>query len=185
MRSQDKSVRSIAFRSLAAAAILLFAFWAAVPRFDDRPRRKADESTAFARLKSIFEAEKQFMAARAIDRDGDGRGEAGFLGELAGVGPLRGGGRLETPLLSPIFACFADGVVRTCGYEFEVKLPTADGRRVGVAAAAAVDVDASEVDFRVDAWPDPLNGSGGRLFFIDGRGEVMARRGDEPWSVVR
>jgi hypothetical protein len=154
------------------AAGLWLVFWTAVPRFNDGPRRFADETTAFARLKQIYAAERQFMAAKAIDRDGDGRGEAGYFAELAGATPLRGGGGpLETPLLPPIFARCADGVVRTCGYDFELKLPTADGRWVGVAEAAAVGVDASEENFRVDAWPDAVNGTGGRSFFIDARGE--------------
>src|SRR5574342_19624 len=161
-------------RGALALVVVALAINAAIPRFDCPPRPGADESAAIGRLQGIYVAERDFIAARAIDLDGDGRGEPGTFEELAGVKPLRGGGeRLAVPLLSPSFSRVEESCVRVCGYLFHLEL-----------FAAPSDTGAIATEFRVDARPDPKGSTGRRLFYVDGRGIVMEKRGGDAWRPV-
>lgn len=173
MDSVGRPRRSWSRRGATLLVLAALAVYAAIPRFDDGPRPEADETGAIARLRNIFDAERDFIAGRWIDVDGDGRGEPGTFEELAGAKPLRGGGRLLTPLLSQTYSHVEDGCVRTCGYVFHLELfPAVD-------AASSV-----ATEFRVDARPDPKGSTGHRIFFVDRRGIVMQKRGAEEWRPV-
>jgi hypothetical protein len=174
-RMQRRTRRRWVGRGVALFVIAAFAAYAAIPDLDGPPRPGADASAAISRLRNIHSAEMEFIAARAIDLDGDGRGEPGTLEELTGVKPLRGGGdRLAVPLLFPFFHHVEEGCVLSCGYLFRLEL-FADP-----AASSSV-----ATQFRVDAWPDPKTGHGDRRFMIDGGGVVMEKRGRDGWRPVR
>lgn len=174
MGAVDRPRRIWTHRGVAMLVVLALALYAAIPRFDDKPRPCADESAAIAHLRNVFEAEREFIAARCIDLDGDGRGEPGTFEELAGVKPLRGGGgRVAVPFLSDSFAHVENGGVRICGYLYCLELFPDPGARSSVAT-----------EFRADARPDPKGSTGSRLFFIDGRGVVMEKRGADAWRPV-
>jgi len=68
-----------------------------------RSRVAANESSMVATLHSIAAAEAEFRQAAEVDQDGDGSGEHGFLGELAGNANVRevGGGRRVSPAYLP------------------------------------------------------------------------------------
>jgi hypothetical protein len=174
MDSVGRPRRSWSRRGATLLVLAALAVYAAIPRFDEAPRPGAEETAAIARLRTIFNAERDFIEGRWIDRDGDGRGEPGTFEELAGAKPLRGGGRLFTPLLSSTYARVEDGCVRSCGYLFHLEL---------FPAAAAASSVATE--FRVDARPDPDGSNGHRLFFVDRRGVVMQKIGAGEWQPVR
>lgn len=171
-------------RRLIAAIVLAtvsFLIWAmGIPNLPDG-RLVVTEVSAIAVLKNVHAQQQQFMAQKAIDRDGDGRGEAGFLEELAGSRPLRPshgatGRRLEPALLGQAFAALEAGRVYRLGYWFQLYLPTADGRWVGsVEEARKVGIDASEGAYCMYAWPDRQT-SGKRAFFVDAVGQVLASR---------
>lgn len=162
-------------RGFALFVIVAFAAYAAIPNLDGGVRPGANATAAIARLRNIWSAETDFIAARAIDLDGDGRGEPGTFEELAGVKPLRGGGDpLKVPLLSSTFTHVEEGSILACGYLFHLEL-FADP-----AAASPV-----ATQFRADAWPDPKTGHGDRRFYVDGDGVVMEKRGRDVWRPVR
>jgi hypothetical protein len=160
-------------------ATAAFAIWStAVPNLLCGPRN-ADECAAIATLKNLRSAQQQFLAQKAIDRDGDGRGEAGFFDELNGSQPLRapdgtGGRRLQPAVLSQAFAVVEAGRVHRSGYWFQLFLPTSDGRWVGSREQAGdVGTDASETAFCIYAWPDG-EGNRRRACFTDANGDTLA-----------
>lgn len=103
-------------------------------------RISANENAAVATLRSIASAQAQIQSSSAIDTDADGGGEFAYLGELAGVAPLRvfdpagpgpgiGADVLTPPILptamGEIQSDGADGVIERSGYYFKVFLPAA------------------------------------------------------------
>jgi type II secretory pathway pseudopilin PulG len=162
-------------------------------------RNSANEAAAIATLRSIASAQAQFQAVGIVDSDGDGVGEHGFFGELAGARPVRVGrqGRsawdpsgeaLEPPVLSPAFAALADDgtgavCVQRSGYVFQMWLPasTTDGGPEGCAEPAAwpprdasrVDPELAERFWCCYAWPASPGSTGNRVFFIDQEGDLL------------
>lgn len=147
-------------------------------------RRNANESAAIATLKNVASSQAQLHDAVAIDVDGDGRGEYGWLAELAGAVPVRAGPRQEPhrltpPLLSASFAAVRDGGVRRSGYVFAVFLPGVGGTWLGEAAHGGgegrhVDTDAAEQRWLAYAWPQVPGVSGKRVFCRDENGGLWA-----------
>lgn len=157
-------------------------------------RRNANESAAIATLKNLASAQAQLQEAGAIDVDGDGRGEYGWLAELAGAVPLRAAPsqesiRLRPPLVSAAFAAVKDGGVRRSGYVFAVFLPGVGGTWLGEAARGGgeggggnggggegrhVDADAAEHRWLAYAWPQVPGASGKRVFCRDENGCLWA-----------
>src|SRR5262245_34177733 len=164
----------------AAAALIGALALMATPRGDDTAGI-ADERTAIALLRDLAMAEAQFAADLRIDADGDGRGEYGYLAELAGSARLRidaagriGRAAIGQPLVppSPILASAADNG----SYVVQVFLPGDGGAWIaendeGGGAGAAVAVDLAEQRFRAYAWP-AFGSRARRAFAIDERGEV-------------
>ena len=114
---------------------------------------QANENAAIATLRSIAAAQQMFRAYNSSDTDGDGGGEYGFFGELAGATALRVQdpttgqpmlGSAPDDLLDPAFLTSAfgrltadhrgDGVVERQGYCFKIYLPgsTTSGVTPGV-----------------------------------------------------
>jgi len=129
-------------------------------------RITANESAAASGLKSgIHPAEVQFQAGAYADGDQDGRGESGFLAEMAGG---ENPSKVKLSLLSPTFND-VDPVVN--GYRFRVYLPSKDGG--GTTDRADINVDKAEQWFVAYAWP--VDGdSGRRAFALDTRGVVCS-----------
>lgn len=115
----------------------------------------ATSRRAVSRLRELVFAQDMMRKHAFIDPDGDGVGSAGWIGELAGEVPLRGGQFLEIPVLNqewrhPIETP-AGPAVEAGGYLFIVCLPTHDGwtARPG----GAVDEERAERRFLGYAWP--------------------------------
>ena len=103
----------------------------------------SNERAVVKALRTIAAAQAQLAASGAIDTDGDGVGEYGFFGELAGTAPLRiqhpvdgapaldpTGQVLSPPLLPRAFGnvvwdARGENVVRRHGYVFKMFLPDA------------------------------------------------------------
>jgi hypothetical protein len=176
-------VHPMLLRLAIGLACVLVVWEMSVPDFDRGARPRANESAAITTLRNIAAAEQQFRSQHAIDLDGDGRGEAGFLGELAGVRPLRApagvsASALATPLLSAAFGVLEHGRVHRSGYFFMLYLPTADGCWLREGRSGAVDADACEQRYLVYAWPDGTDAGSRRSFLLDGA-DIWASRSDD------
>jgi hypothetical protein len=143
----------------------------------------ANEASAIGSLKSICTGEEQFRSGVCIDQNANGVGEYGFLSELGGTAPCRGGGlQYESNPYIPSILGTVDsrGVSHKSGYCFILYLPAGknaatatDDGRVGVAL--------SEEAYAVYAWPKEKGVTGNRLFFIDVQGQPYGRD-DSPYS---
>ena len=152
--------------------------------FDRDPNAlTADERIVVAALHEIFAAEERFRRAAAVDADGDGHGEFGFLGELAGSARLRidrfgnlGTGTLLDAELPIEFTLIVDGTATLHDYHIQLLLPANDGSWIeeseeGGGAKTTVDPDLAEQGFCAVAWPT-LTSPGQHAFFLDPRGRV-------------
>jgi type II secretory pathway pseudopilin PulG len=162
-------------------------------------RLAANESAAISNLRAITSAQEQFRSMNAVDSDGDGGGEYGFLGELAGTAPLRefsGGGAaigidpLQPAVLSNAFGIItadggAEGYTTRSGYCFKVYLPAAsaggvtpaiaeDGGSVGGATAGSEPSGQNcEILWCAYAWPIEAAKTGNRVFCVNQDGELI------------
>jgi len=151
-------------------------------------RKAANESAAIATLRNLLSAQAQMQAFGAIDCDGDGIGEYGYLGELSGGAPMRaragraatiGVERLNPPVLSSKFVNVQNGAVERNGYLFRVFLPDAAKRGVpesdrgGASPKALPNADHSEVLWCAYAWPSERGASGDRAFFVNQEGDIL------------
>lgn len=161
-------------------------------------RISANENAAIATLRSIAAAQQQLQSSAAIDTDGDGGGEHGFFGELAGVDPVREfqgagvAGAVGTNTLDPTYLPVAfgnvvtdgtDGVVERQGYFFKMILPDdTPTRPIGFVAEAATGgnpaglpgASNAEIMWCCYAWPVQRTKTGNRAFFINQAGDVIA-----------
>ena len=165
-------------RAAVLVALLLLAFYAAIPNLDGVPRRSANESAAIATLKNLRAGQRDLRERVLVDRDGDGVGEYGFLAQLAGVAELPGGGVADPPLASKAFGNVVDGRVLRSGYRFAMFLPRAGGGWLSELPDGGepdgVDADAAERSWLLYAWPVAPRRSGRRSFVIDEHGDVHA-----------
>lgn len=146
-------------------------------------RLAANEAAAVATMRTLVSAQAQLQATAAIDEDGDGVGEYGFLGELSGVRPLRGQRqRLRPPVLSASFGALqgdgsGEGVVQRSGYFFKVFLPGADRAAVaewpGPGDGPRILTEAAEQGWCAYAWPVQPGQTGLRAFYVDQDGDVL------------
>ncbi len=164
-------------------------------------RISANENAAIATLRSIAAAQQQFQASSAIDTDGDGGGEYGFFGEIAGAMPMRifngvgpaaglAGDELDPPFLASAFGNVvpdgpgADGLVERQGYLFKIYLPGVTGALgtpgLGEAPAGGTKVadiatwssPNCEILWCAYAWPVDAEKTGNRAFFINQEGDL-------------
>jgi hypothetical protein len=168
-------------------------------------RLNANETSAIASMRALSNAQIQVMARATIDVDGDGAGEEGYFGELAGTAAMRAdvGGvpgigvkRMDPILLSSGLGIVnANGLVSHSGYFFEIFLPAtpAGGTTAGISERPTVggadpsalpDADAAEFLWCAYAWPMQARQTGNRLFFINQHGELLQcdNRGGAPFS---
>ena len=151
-----------------------------------RARLTANESSTISTLQGLAAAQAQCQASGAIDTDGNGRGEFGFLAELAGGVPLRsnesgGIGALSAhpPYLSAAFADVQGGTVNRTGYVYRLFLPDAAAQptaeaNTGGAAGLSISATQSEVMWSAYAWPMTYGTSGQRAFFVNQSGELLS-----------
>ncbi|MCC7399535.1 MAG: hypothetical protein IT455_20905 [Planctomycetes bacterium] len=150
-------------------------------------RPGANESTTISRLRALAAAQAQVREQARIDRDGDGVGEFGLCGELAGVVPWRTGPTavVTPPLLGPSWRDLDDGCVVIAGYRLRCCLRDRDGvwraeLGRGGAGEGTIDADAAEQGFVCHAWPESPGVSGRRSFLVDASGVVWATVADAP-----
>jgi len=161
-------------------------------------RLAANESAAIATLRSIAASQAQFQSSNAVDSDGDGGGEYGYFGELAGTAALRedtGGGvpGIGADLLSPAMLSNAfgnlqdndgtgEGTVARSGYIFKMFLPDVTAGATpgipedlngGATAGSEPAPNNCEILWCCYAWPIDAGKSGNRTFFINQDGDVL------------
>jgi hypothetical protein len=157
-------------------------------------RLNANETSALATMRSLSSAQIQVLARGTIDTDGDGAGEEGYFGELAGTAAMRanvggvpgiGAQRMNPIVLSAGLGIVnANGLVSHSGYFFEIWLPSAPAGGVtgaigerptvgGADPANLPDADQSEFLWCAYAWPMVARQSGNRAFFINQHGELL------------
>lgn len=162
-------------------------------------RLSANEAAAISTLRSISSAQAQVQSSGAIDSDGDGSGEYGFFGELAGTALLRDnsgagntpaiGASLLTPaVMSSAFGTMstlnaATGIVVRAGYCFQMVLPGAtaggltgfvtENAAGGNTAGGLPDPDNAEIMWACYAWPMQVNSTGNRAFFVSQEGDLL------------
>jgi prepilin-type N-terminal cleavage/methylation domain-containing protein len=156
-----------------------------------RARLTANEAAAIASLRSISTAEAAFHASCAVDSDGDGAGEFGYLAELAGQAALRvsaggvpaaGGANdfLNPSILSQEFGIVQNGLVARSGYYYQLWLPDAafaglpEQPNGGCTAAPFPDPNSNEVVWCCYAWPISAGSTGTRAFFISQESDLLA-----------
>jgi type II secretory pathway pseudopilin PulG len=154
-------------------------------------RLNANESAAIATLRSISTSEAQFQATSMADVDRDGTGEFGFFRELTSHAVVRtspdgstGDRELAAPVLSGAFRTIGtNGEVSRSGYVFKLFLPDSSGEAVAepsgttptasfVGGTGSVDSNLAETIWCAYAWPQNVNASGNRAFFINQAGSI-------------
>jgi hypothetical protein len=186
-----------------------FAPWLASALSRRPPVSFADnEAEAIVTLREIAAAEAQVKANAAIDTDGDGVGEYGYLAELAGTQqkrvsqqgvPAAGTQRedfIRRPLLRPELGRISFSTAVHDGYRFMTWLPQkAAGGQVGAQredpnggkmAAPFPDPRTGSELWCCYAWPVSAGVTGQRAFFVNQEGIVLATDNDgaTPFSGV-
>lgn len=185
---------------LIVVAILAVVAAVALPKLM-AARLAANETAAIATLRSLTTAQALVQTQGNIDSDGDGVGEDGFFGELAGTAAVRSNvGGVPTPgvyRLTPSVLSVAlgtvdsDGLVSRTGYHFQIWLPGAQvgGLTPGIAElptaggadpANMPDSNACAYLWCCYAWPISAANSGNRAFFVNQLGEVMQCANQSP-----
>lgn len=146
-------------------------------------------------MRSIAVSNEQFRLGVTVDQDGDGNGEYGWLGELAGTEPYRGA---ITMTVSPhlgraLGAKDAHGRAERHGHYVRLALPTAGGgwmwepRSLGAGFPRSFtphpDADAQEQRWVAYAWPVYGSAFGGHTVVTGWTGEVY--RCDESVKAYR
>jgi prepilin-type N-terminal cleavage/methylation domain-containing protein len=163
-----------------------------------RSRMAANESTTVGSLKTVATQQAIFRQQAEVDQNGNGTGEYGLLGEMAGEIALR---PASTRIANPAYisqqfrtqGSAGNGTALKSGFLFMIHLSNATAGNLlatgndqdlgGTPAAggAAADVAAmplQESTFALYAWPAEIRSSGSRAFFINEVGEVYVTRMD-------
>jgi len=148
-----------------------------------RSRLGTNETSAIGSLKSLSTSQAQFQSQAVVDQDGDGTGEFGWLGELAGTAQCRVSSIQQnaSPFIAAILGVrVAGGMAQKSGYVFRVSLPGAAAALTETATDSTpepVDTAAAnnqEVRWGCYAWPNTRTQSGNRAFFVNQSGDVYA-----------
>jgi hypothetical protein len=128
----------------------------------------ANEAAAIATLKHIASLQERLQSTAGRDLDGDGRGEHGFLVDLAALSPWQ-----------PELGTVSDGIATLHGYHFQVLLPGPNGGWVpehgdGGSGDSTIDTAAAERQWICYAWPAEPGHSGNRTFLVTWLGDVIA-----------
>lgn len=152
-------------------------------------RMAANESAAIATMRQLTSCQAQVKTAAVIDGDGDGVGEYGYFGELAGTHTVRafiaGAQALSAtikvapPVASSAFGKVVNSRCKKSGYYFQLWLPSATGLAVaeapngGADPSAFPDPNACETYWCAYAWPVAFNASSNRVFFVNEQGDIL------------
>jgi prepilin-type N-terminal cleavage/methylation domain-containing protein len=147
-----------------------------------RSRIGTNESSAIGSLRSLSTAQAQFQSQAVVDQDGDGTGEFGWLGELAGNSQVRVTSLQmnQSPFIAAILGVRdASGVSQKSGYMFRMYLPgdaaalTEGSATTGEANATGNGPNFQEVRWGCYGWPNTRTQSGNRAFFVNHSGDVV------------
>jgi prepilin-type N-terminal cleavage/methylation domain-containing protein len=157
-------------------------------------RMAANEAAAIATMRQLTSCQAQVKTSAMIDGDGDGVGEYGYLGELAGTAFVRtfSGGvqtisttkKLTPPVASSAFGNVTNSHTKRSGYLFQVWLPDAAGLGVpedpngGADPGRLPDPDQCEVTWCAYAWPVSYGNSSKRTFFVNQQGDILQTQND-------
>jgi hypothetical protein len=131
---------------------------------------------AVSRLREILFVEDAARKNGAWDPDGDGIGSALFLGELTAQDGMRGGARLDPPLLerySKTETTSMGPALEMGGFWFAVCLPTRTGE-LSSDPSSAVDDEHGERRYVAYAWPNGRAPGLERAYFIDERERILS-----------
>jgi hypothetical protein len=141
-----------------------------------------EEQQAIERLRALHRAQRSFVEQRHVDSDRDGRGEFGFIQELAGVrlrstreqqrAPIEA--LIETEMAAPYTR--GEGYGELGGYRYVLYLPgdqEALAERGPLPSWLPVHADRSEQYYVAYAWPIEYARTGQRAFVIDQRGRLF------------
>lgn len=142
----------------------------------------ATGAAAVSRLRGVLFAQDVLRAKALIDPDKDGIGSAAFLGELVGQVGLRGGKRLDPPLLEryPQLTETAIGqAAEIAGHYLIVCLPA---RKGGFTARPEESVDDEEAErrFVAYAWPSAEGRGLRQAYFIDEHERILVAASGAP-----
>jgi len=152
-----------------------------------KARTSATEVAAIGNLDTLIKAQYMFKESKEVDQDGDGVGEYGLLGEMAGDIIPRGGKEMLSPkaMFGYVFGTGGrdglDGCAVTQSYVYRLCLPkmehlngditsgddkTLGGTRTipGPVNQDLEGVDHQETSFVIYAWPLVKGRSGNRAF---------------------
>jgi hypothetical protein len=170
---------------LATAGAVRFVVTEAVPGMVQGGRAATGRS-AVSRLREIVFAQDSLRKRAVIDPDRDGIGSAAWLGELSGVVGVRGGARLEPPILGlphrAIVETRIGPAAESTGYLVIVCLPAARGGWTA-RPGEAVDEERGERGYVAYAWPDAMTVGMHDAFFVDEHERILVSNnleGKEP-----
>ena len=142
-------------------------------------RAVANERAVLATLRTVATAQAQCQIGCVVDRDGDGRGEALALDQLAGRRALADGSRLSPATLpASLGELDANGVAMNRGYLLALYLPDGSGQAVLASAAneAAVAPALAGQVWSCVAWPMVRGRTGTATYFVNQTGEILVAK---------
>jgi hypothetical protein len=131
---------------------------------------------AVSRLREILFVEDAARKSGAWDPDGDGIGSALFLGELTAQDGMRGGARLDPPLLERYAKTETTSMgpaLEMGGFWFSVCLPTRTGE-LSSHPSSIVDDEHAERRYVAYAWPNGRAPGLERAYFIDEHERILS-----------
>lgn len=140
-------------------------------------RARTNETAVIGLLRIVSSGNTTIRSQVSIDTDGNGVGEFGWLGELAGVVPVR----TQTEKIHPtalsqhLGEVNANGMLSRNGYYFMLYLPDSTGNGLAETAANTGSIDGLMATnfFTFVAWPQTYGQSGQRTFFVNQMGEII------------
>jgi len=171
--------------ALAAIGAVRFVVAEAVPGMV-QGGKAATQQRAVSRLREVVFAEDSLRKLATVDPDRDGIGSAGLLSELGGFAGVRGGARLEPPILAlPGKALIETPIGPSApltGYLMIVCLPKSGGGWTA-RPGDAVDEELAERNYVAYAWPDAMTIGLFEAFFVDEHERILVSpnvQGTEP-----